>query len=39
MIYDLLYDYQKHIVDDLKGFDQSALFMDVGTGKSITSLA
>lgn len=39
MLYDLLYDYQKHIVDDLKEFDQSALFMDVGTGKSITSLA
>lgn len=39
MLYNLLYDYQKHIVDDLKGFDQSALFMDVGTGKSITSLA
>lgn len=39
MLYDLLYKYQKHIVDDLKDFDQSALFMDVGTGKSITSLA
>lgn len=39
MIYDLLYDYQKKIVDDLKDFDSSALFLDVGTGKSITSLA
>ena len=39
MIYDLLYDYQKNIVNDLKDFDQAALFMDVGTGKSITSLA
>lgn len=39
MLYNLLYDYQKNIVNDLKDFDQSALFMDVGTGKSITSLA
>ena len=39
MIYDLLYDYQKNIVNDLKDFDSCALFMDVGTGKSITSLA
>ena len=39
MIYDLLYDYQKKIVDDLKDFNSSALFLDVGTGKSITSLA
>ena len=39
MLYDLLYPYQKKIVDDLKGYDSSALFMDVGTGKSITSLA
>lgn len=39
MLYDLLYTYQKNIVNDLKDFDQSALFMDVGTGKSITSLA
>ena len=39
MLYDLLYDYQKHIVDDLKHFDSSMLFMSVGTGKSITSLA
>lgn len=38
-MYDMLYTYQKKIVDDLKGFDSSALFMDVGTGKSITSLA
>lgn len=39
MIYNLLYPYQKNIVNDLKDFDSSALFMDVGTGKSITSLA
>lgn len=39
MIYDLLYNYQKNIVNDLKDFDSCALFMDVGTGKSITSLA
>lgn len=39
MLYNLLYPYQKNIVDDLKDFDSSALFMDVGTGKSITSLA
>ena len=39
MLYDLLYPYQKNIVNDLKEFDSSALFMDVGTGKSITSLA
>ena len=39
MLYNLLYSYQKHIVDDLKHFNSSALFMDVGTGKSISSLA
>lgn len=39
MLYDLLYKYQKNIVNDLKDFDSCALFMDVGTGKSITSLA
>ena len=39
MIYDLLYRYQKTIVDDLKSYDSCALFLDVGTGKSITSLA
>jgi len=39
MLYDLLYPYQKKIVDDLKDYDSNALFMDVGTGKSITSLA
>ena len=39
MLYNLLYDYQKKIVNDLKDLDVSALFMDVGTGKSITSLA
>lgn len=39
MLYDLLYPYQKTIVNDLKNYDSNALFMDVGTGKSITSLA
>lgn len=39
MLYNLLYDYQKNIVNDLKDYDCGALFMDVGTGKSITSLA
>lgn len=39
MLYDLLYSYQKTIVNDLKGYDSCALFLDVGTGKSITSLA
>lgn len=39
MLYDLLYDYQKRIVNDLAIYDSCALFMDVGTGKSITSLA
>lgn len=39
MLYDLLYDYQKKIVDDLKIYDSNALFLDVGCGKSITSLA
>lgn len=39
MIYNLLYEYQKKIVDSLKEFNSCALFMDVGTGKSITSLA
>lgn len=39
MLYDLLYSYQKQAVDDLKNFDSSALFFDVGCGKSITSLA
>ena len=36
---DLLYSCQKHIVDDLKHFDQRALFMGMSTGKSITFLA
>ena len=39
MIYDLLFPYQKKTVDDLKDLDCSALFYDVGCGKSITSLA
>jgi superfamily II DNA or RNA helicase len=39
MLYKLLYDYQKKIVDDLSRYDSCGLFMDVGTGKSITSLA
>lgn len=39
MLYNLLYDYQKKIVNDLKNLNSCALFMEVGTGKSITSLA
>lgn len=39
MLYNLLFEYQKNIVNELKDFDSVALFMDVGTGKSITSLA
>ena len=39
MLYNLLYEYQKKIVDDLKQYDSCGLFLDVGTGKSITSLA
>lgn len=39
MIYDKLYDYQKKIVDSRKGHTSHALFMDMGTGKTITSLA
>lgn len=39
MLYNLLYEYQKRIVDDLKNYDSCGLFTDVGTGKSITSLA
>lgn len=39
MIYDLLFPYQKKTVDELKDNDCSALFYDVGCGKSITSLA
>lgn len=39
MIYDLLYEYQKNIVNDLKDYNSCALFMGLGTGKSITSLA
>ena len=39
MLYNLLYDYQKKTVDDLKDFDSCGLFYDVGCGKSITSLA
>lgn len=39
MIYDLLYDYQRKTVDDLKVYDSCGLFYDVGCGKSITSLA
>lgn len=39
MIYDKLYDYQKKIVDSRKDYESHALFMDMGTGKTITSLA
>lgn len=39
MLYSMLYTYQQKIVDDLKFLNASALFMGVGTGKSITSLA
>ena len=39
MIYDKLYDYQKKIVDMRKDKESHALFMDMGTGKTITSLA
>lgn len=38
MIYDKLYPYQKKIVDGQTN-PSSALFMDMGTGKTITSLA
>ena len=38
-MYELLYPYQKKIFDDLKDLDSCGLFMDVGCGKSITSLA
>ena len=38
MIYDKLYDYQKKIVDGEKNKKSHALFMDMGTGKTITSL-
>ena len=38
-MYDLLYPYQKKIFNELKDFDACGLFMDVGCGKSITSLA
>ena len=33
-----LFDYQKQIVDSQQN-DSSALFMDMGTGKTVTSLA
>lgn len=39
MIYDKLYDYQKKIVDSRIDYESHALFMDMGTGKTITSLA
>lgn len=39
MLYNLLYDYQKKTVDELKNFNSCGLFFDVGCGKSITSLA
>lgn len=39
MIYDKLYPYQKNIVSGEKHKAGHALFMDMGTGKTITSLA
>jgi hypothetical protein len=39
MIYPILYDYQKQVVDDLKDLYGCGLFSDVGTGKSYMSLA
>ena len=39
MVYDILYPYQKTIVDKLKQYNSSALFTDTGTGKSYMSLA
>lgn len=38
-MYDLLYPYQQKIFNELKDFGSCGLFMDVGCGKSITSLA
>lgn len=38
-IYSKLYEYQKKIVDNEKNNKSHALFMDMGTGKTITSLA
>lgn len=39
MLYDILFDYQKQTVDELKQYDSCALFYDVGCGKTYTSLA
>ena len=39
MTYDILYPYQRTIVDKLKEFNSSALFTDTGTGKSYMSIA
>lgn len=39
MIYDVLYPYQKKIVDALKDNNSSGLFTDTGTGKSYMSMA
>ena len=39
MIYDILYPYQKKIVDALKVNNSSGLFTDTGTGKSYMSMA
>lgn len=39
MIYDILYPYQKQIVDSLKVHNSSGLFTDTGTGKSYMSMA
>lgn len=39
MIYDILYPYQKKIVDTLKVNNSAGLFTDTGTGKSYMSMA
>ena len=39
MLYNLLYDYQKKTVDDLKDFDSCGLFYDVGCGKFFSPLS
>lgn len=39
MIYNILYDYQKQIVDRLKQNNVAGLFTDTGTGKSYMSIA
>lgn len=39
MLYDKLFDYQKKIVDTFKERDSMGLFLDMGLGKTILSLA